>query len=309
DQSVGLYPTTGDSLDWLYGSKDVFAFLIEVGEGDGMDFNPDDEETVLEQIAENIPPALHIIEIAGDRQERQFDIAHTAIGDTLYSDTGFDVEADITAGRGVDVSSLAVAYSVDGGDWSEVSMSKVSGNDTYSGLIPSLVGGSSVSYYIKAKDNGGVSLTSPRYAPYDVFTFNVLSDTISPVADAGSGGTISLGTEFTFDASGSSDNVAITNYTWTFTYNGSQVELYGVTPTFTFWTEGPYGVTLVVKDGSGNYASDTITLEVIDGAIPEFGDVVIPVVLVLALFLIIRRGRQGSLHDRGSGPASREGRP
>ena len=123
DQSVGLYATTGDSLDWLYGSKNVFTFLFEVGEG--MDFNPDDADTVLEQIAENIPPALHLIEIAGDRHERQFDIVHTAVGDSLYSDTGFEVEADITAGRGIDDSSLAVAYSVDGGDWSEVAMSKV----------------------------------------------------------------------------------------------------------------------------------------------------------------------------------------
>ena len=289
DQSVGLYPTTGDSLDWLYGSKDVFAFLFEVGEG--MDFNPDDADTVLEQIAENIPPALHLIEIAGDREERQFDISHTPLSDALYSDTGFEVEADITAARGVDTSSLAVVYSVDGGDWNEVTMSKVTGNDTYSGLIPSLAGGSTVSYYISAEDDGGVGLTSPKYAPYDVHAFSVLPDTVSPVADAGSGGSISIGTEFAFDGSGSSDNVGITNYTWTFVYNGSQVELYGASPSFTFWTAGSYGVTLVVKDGSGNYASDTITVEVIDGAIPEFGEVVLPVVLILAMFLLIRRGR------------------
>ncbi|MGB2582094.1 MAG: M14 family metallopeptidase, partial [Thermoplasmata archaeon] len=140
DQSVGLYPTTGDSLDWLYGSEDVFTFLFEVGEGP--DFNPDGEETVLEQIAENIPPALLLIELAGDREERQFDIVHAPLGDSLYSDDGFEVSADITAARGVDTSSISVAYRIDGGPWAEIGMSKTAGNDTYSGVIPSQSGGS-----------------------------------------------------------------------------------------------------------------------------------------------------------------------
>lgn len=290
DQSVGLYPTTGDSLDWLYGSLDVYAFLFEVGEGP--DFNPDDEETVLEQVAENIPPALHLIEVAGDREERQFDIVHTPVSDSLYSASGFEVEADITAARGVDTSSLEVRYSVDGGAWQSVTMSKVSGNDTYSGTIPSQAAGSSVRYYILAEDDGGVELTSPRYAPYDVHAFTILSDSESPVADAGEGGTISLGSTFDFDGSASHDDIGITNFTWTFVYNGSTVELYGEQPSFTFWTEGVYGVTLVVRDGSGNYDSDTITVTVVDGAIPEFGEVVVPVTVLLAVFLLARATRR-----------------
>jgi carboxypeptidase T len=309
DQSVGLYPTTGDSLDWLYGSEDVFTFLFEVG--DGPDFNPDSESTVLEQIEENIPPALHLIEIAGDRQEMQFDIVHTPLGDTLYSDAGFELDADITAARGVDVSSLTISYCVDGGDWNDIDMTKSSGDDTYSGQIPPVAGGSSISYYILAKDDGGVTLTSPQYAPYDVHSFAVLPDTEAPTADAGLGGTISLGTAFTFDGSDSSDNVGITNFTWAFVYNGTTVELYGESPTFTFWTEGTYAVTLLVTDGSGNHDSDMITVVVINGAIPEFGDVLIPVVLILAVFLFVRtrRGRNGSPGDQVSDVPSREERP
>lgn len=297
DQSVGLYPTTGDSLDWLYGSQGVYTFLFEVGESP--DFNPDDAATVLEQIAENLPPALHLIEIAGDREERQFDIAHTPLGDSLYSDDGFEVEANITAARGVDTSELKLVYSVDGGDWLEAAISKVSGDDTYAGTIPSQTGGSSVRYYIFAQDEGGVELTSPRYAPYEVHAFTVLLDTEPPVADAGTGGTVPLGTTVSFDATGSYDNVGITNYTWTFIYNGSAVELYGAEPTFTFWTEDVYTVTLVVTDGSGNDDSDTVTVTVVDGAIPEFGDVLVPVMIILMLFVIARVGRRRTSRDDG----------
>jgi carboxypeptidase T len=292
DQSVGLYPTTGDSLDWLYGSEDVFAFLFEVGEGP--DFNPDGEDIVLEQIAENIPPALLLIELAGDREERQFDIVHTSIGDTLYSDSGFEVRANVTAARGVDASSLSVAYSVDDGPWTEVAMLKVEG-DTYATVIPSQVGGSSVTYYIAAWDEGGVQLTSPRYAPYDVHAFLVLPDLLSPAADAGLDRIVALGEAVTFDGSSSTDNVGIVNFTWVFVYDGLTVELYESAPTFTFSIEGTYDVTLEVTDGSGNVDSATVTITVFDGAIPEFGDVAIPVVAILAVFAVarFRRGRDG----------------
>lgn len=294
DQSVGLYPTTGDSLDWLYGSADVFAFLFEVGEGP--DFNPDGMETVLEQIAENIPPALLLIEIAGDREERQFDIDHTPLDDTLYSDVGFEIDADITAARGVNTSSLSIAYRVEDGPWTEVGMSKAAGNDTYSGVIPSQPGGSMVTYYVAAFDEGDVRLTSPRYAPYDVHAFAVIADAEPPVADAGLDATITIGTSVSLDGSGSTDNVGVSNYTWVFIYNGSAVELYGESPTFTFWTEGMFDVTLVVTDGSGNSDSALVTVTVMEGAIPEFGDAAAPVAVILAVFLFARfyrdRGRR-----------------
>lgn len=291
DQSVGLYPTTGDSLDWLYGSADVFAILFEVGEGP--DFNPDGRETVLEQIAENIPPALLLTEIAGDREERQFDIDHTPLDDALYSDVGFEVDADVTAARGVDTSSLSVTYRIDGGLWAEIGMSKTAGNDTYSGVIPPQSGGSLVDYYVIASDEGGVGLTSPGYAPYDLHTFTVIVDSESPVADAGLDATIAIGASVIFDGSDSTDNVGVSNYSWVFVYNGSTVELYGENPTFTFWTEETYDVTLVVTDGSGNSDSDVVTVAVMDGAIPEFGYVVAPVTAILAMFVFARfyRGR------------------
>ncbi len=298
DQSVGLYPTTGDSLDWLYGGVDIYAFLFEVG-GSQDGFHPDQEDAVLGLIAENIPPALLLIEIAGDREERQFEIQHEPLQDELY--TGHDREAlaNITAARGLDESATELRYSVDGGAWHEVTMAKGAENDTYTASIPSQPPGSVIDYYIVARDVSGVELMSPRYAPYEAHSFLVLVDATPPVADAGSDITVPLGWLVSFDGSGSSDDVGIANMTWSFVYNGSTVELYGETPHFVFWTEGVYTVTLTVLDPSGNSDTDEVVVTVDHEVIPEFGGALLPVAMLLLLFGVLIRSSRA--HKRSDG--------
>jgi hypothetical protein len=169
EQSVGLYPTTGDSLDWIYGSENVYAYCFEVGQL----FHPTSTNEVLNVIGDNLAPAYLGIEIAGDRQERQFQIEHVVSSARDYISTGFLIDANITAARGVDVSALSVFYRVDGGAWSEVGVSLLAGNDTFEGLIPAQTIGSVVDYYIVAHDVSGAELMSPRYAPYELHSFLV----------------------------------------------------------------------------------------------------------------------------------------
>ncbi len=288
-QSVDLYPTTGDSLDWLYGSLGIFPFLFEMG---ATSFHPDRTEDVLEIVYGNVPPTLLAIELCGDRYQRQFDISHTPLDDQPYSASGHDVSADITAARGVDTSTPRVVYRVDAGEWEDAAMTKGASNDTYVGTVPAQTVGSSVEYYIVAGDEGGVELMSPRYAPYDVYSFTVLEGADDPpVADAGDDELVQLGDEVAFDASGSSDDLGIVSYEWTFIYNGSEVTLTGSSPTFRFWTEGVYVVTLNVTDSGGAYDTDTVTVEVVGTAIPEFPSLIVPVVVLLAAFLVIRARR------------------
>ena len=288
-QSVDLYPTTGDSLDWLYGSLDIFAFLFEMG---ATSFHPDYEEDVLEIVYENIAPTLLGIELSGDRLQLPFEISHVPLADSPYSASGHDVSADITAYRGVETASLKVVYRSDGGPWVESAMSRDSSNDTYVATIPSQPSGTVVEYYIFAEDLGGVELMSPRYAPYDVHSFTVLEGSDEPpVADAGADVLISLGSEVMFDSSDSSDDVAITGYTWTFMYNGSEVSLEEASPSFTFWTEGTYVVTLNVTDAQGGYDTDTMTVTVQGTVIPEFPTLLLPVAALLAMFVVIRARR------------------
>ena len=288
-QSIDLYATTGDSLDWLYGSLNIFAFLFEMG---AKEFSPQFEDDVLEIVYENIPPTLLGIELAGDRYQRPFEISHAPLADSYYSASGFEVSADITAGRGVDTTSLKVVYRSDGGAWSEAGMSKGASNDTYVGTIPAQTTGSVIEYYIFAEDLGGVELTSPRYAPYEVNSFTVIEGSNAPpTADAGDDIATYVGYTAAFDSSGSSDDLGIVSYEWTFIYNGSEVSLDGASRSFTFWTEGVYIVTLNVTDAQGAYDTDTVTVTVEGTAIPEFPTLLVPVAAMLAVFLVIRARR------------------
>ena len=288
-QSVDLYATTGDSLDWLYGSLDIFAFLFEMG---ATEFHPRWQDDVLEIVYENEAPTLLGIELAGDRFQLQFDISHAPLVDSAYSESGYEVSADITAQRGVDATALKVVYRSDGGAWGESTMSKGATNDTYVGTIPSQPAGSTVEYYISAEDLGAVELTSPRYAPYDVHTFTVLGGSNTPpAADAGDDITIAIGDLVVFDSSDSSDDAGIVSCTWTFVHNGSEISLDGPSPSFRFWTAGVYAVTLNVTDAQGSYDTDIVLVTVEATAIPEFTAVILPVVAVLAIFLVIRARR------------------
>ena len=109
-------------------------------------------------------------------------------------------------------------------------------------------------------------------------------DIATPVADSGKHPVVTEGMVVTFNGSASIDNVAIVNYTWTFSYNGGTVMLYGVSPTFNFDTAGSYTVTLNVTDGAGNWDTDTIEVTVNEGKTVL---IVISVLLLVILFLIV----------------------
>ena len=86
-----------------------------------------------------------------------------------------------------------------------------------------------------------------------------------PVAKAGKNQTVEVGRPVTLDASGSTDNVGITRYEWDLG-DGS----IGNMPfmTYTYGKIGVYRVTLKVSDGSGNSATDTVTVTVKEVALP-----------------------------------------
>jgi PGF-pre-PGF domain-containing protein len=89
-------------------------------------------------------------------------------------------------------------------------------------------------------------------------SYAMTSDSTKPDADAGSDKTVLEGLEADFDASGSSDNVEIKNYTWDFddgdTATGEEVSHE--------FDSGTYDVELTVYDTAGNKDTDTITVDV-----------------------------------------------
>lgn len=95
-------------------------------------------------------------------------------------------------------------------------------------------------------------------------------DTIPPIAYAGEDKKVGLGDTIKFDGTGSKDNLGIKKerqrgiirYTWSFTYNGSEVTLTGSKTSFRFYSLGVYAVTLTVEDIGGNTATDTVNIMV-----------------------------------------------
>ncbi len=99
-----------------------------------------------------------------------------------------------------------------------------------------------------------------------IITITVV-DVTAPTADAGPDQIVDEDTNVTFDGTGSSDNVGIVNYTWTFN-NGTAQTLYEVNPVFNFTEPGTYTVTLTVSDAVGLTGIATMEVTVLDVTAP-----------------------------------------
>jgi len=93
-------------------------------------------------------------------------------------------------------------------------------------------------------------------------------DSTPPLADAGPDKQVDQGATVTFDGSGSTDNVAVTSFNWTFEHSGQAISLDGKRPSFIFEVAGTYTVTLSVSDAEGNVGTDTTTVVVDDVTAP-----------------------------------------
>jgi PKD repeat protein len=97
-----------------------------------------------------------------------------------------------------------------------------------------------------------------------------ITDNDDPVADAGPDQTAEEGTMVSFDGSGSTDNIGIVNYTWTFNDGVRNTTHYGVSPVHNFTVAGNYTITLTVFDAAGNNDMDTMVVTV--NALPPDND-------------------------------------
>ena len=89
-----------------------------------------------------------------------------------------------------------------------------------------------------------------------------------PVVNAGEDVIIDQDRTIVFNGSSSSDNVGIRSFEWTFEYDDMTVRLEGPTPNFFFHTAGMYTVMLIVTDEEGNWASDFVSVTVVDSTRP-----------------------------------------
>jgi PKD repeat protein len=97
----------------------------------------------------------------------------------------------------------------------------------------------------------------------DTMTLTVL-ETVDPVADAGPDMTVDELAAARFDGSGSTDNVGVFRWAWSFFDGANNVTLLGVSPSWVFTVPGIYEVILNVSDAAGNWDTDRLTVTVLD---------------------------------------------
>jgi hypothetical protein len=142
----------------------------------------------------------------------------------------------------------------------------------------------------------GDSYSGSPFGGTSLKVYSYTNDTTRPIAKAGQDRTARIGHDITFDAKGSTDNIGIVNYTWSFVAGpktGTLHRLYGQVVNFTFEDAREYKVILSVTDAAGNVGYDemVVTVKKTGGISSVIGDdsVILPfsVVLVLVAVLII----------------------
>jgi PKD repeat protein len=103
-------------------------------------------------------------------------------------------------------------------------------------------------------------LNTRGFSDTDTVTVTV-RDTEEPVPAIARKGPFEVGA-FTLDGSGSSDNVAVVNWSWVVVHGNEITHLYNETAEYEFYEEGNYDVTLTVRDAEGNEASSEHTFKV-----------------------------------------------
>jgi cytochrome c biogenesis protein CcdA/PKD repeat protein/peroxiredoxin len=136
-------------------------------------------------------------------------------------------------------------------------------------LIDTTFEAGGVEYYFTQWNGSIVSSNNPVQinftASSDLTAIFDPQDVTSPSADAGVDQVVNEDTVVILDGSASSDNVGITQYTWTLLDESIQT-LAGISPNYTFAVTGEYDITLNVTDAAGNWATDTVAITVLDAS-------------------------------------------
>lgn len=175
---------------------------------------------------------------------------------------GSDVRVSVDVSDASGIATCTINITTPDGDWLlNESMINVVGTDTfYYETDYNILG--EYQFVIWVVDDAGLGASMT-----DTFT---TQDSSPPNADAGPAQQVTVGSVVTLDASPSTDNYGISNYTWSFNDNGLR-RFYGMITNYTFGTIGNYEITLTVTDFGGNI--DTATTWVNVSAVSGTGSV------------------------------------
>jgi PKD repeat protein len=137
--------------------------------------------------------------------------------------------------------------------------------DFGAGPVPSHTYTATNEYQVTLTDDAGDMAS-------DTTTATIGSGTLAPLADANGPYSADIGTELTFDGTGSSDpDGSIVSYNWNFG-DGTTLDDGGPTPSHSYATAGTYNVTLTVVDNDGLSDSDSTSASITDPSSIPPGD-------------------------------------
>ena len=180
-QSSQMYPTSGDTCDWFYGSMGVLAFVIELGKSGQGGFHPpvDMIDNISVPNVEALLYAVEVADVADDAHEMgapSIDIGTPEIFHSPRSSAEagreYPVEVRVVNSTNLSPDGLKVLYRVDGDSWSSLRMAPA-GEGRFRAYIPGQRADARVEYYFEAKDVFNNTNSLPRYGPYDHFAYTV----------------------------------------------------------------------------------------------------------------------------------------
>lgn len=201
------------------------------------------------------------------------------------ADAGEDIDVDIGEEFVLDAGGSSDNVGVTEYLWSCEELEDWEGDGVTISVIIDVEG--TYTFTLETRDAAGNSDT-------DVMTVTVGDPNEAPTADAGPDINAATGETITFDASASTDDGDIENYTWTFEYDGETVELYGETAEFTFDIDGEYTVELTVTDDEGTEGYDEVVITVNarkagTSYVPFAAAALIVIAIVLLSAVLLRR--------------------
>lgn len=110
-------------------------------------------------------------------------VKHYPLYDTIFSDEGFEIAADVYSYAGNDIQTgfPKLFYSVNDGAYEEVEMT-MSTKSNYTATIPTIADTNKISYYIVAEDVSGTSAQNPLMGEADPYVFYTIGSSNSSVA-------------------------------------------------------------------------------------------------------------------------------
>lgn len=183
-QATDLYPASGDSEDWLYGSGNIMAFTIELDGPDG-GFHPATEH-IIPICRKNLAANLYLFDVADKTdvaKQYYLSLEQSVLGIEIVNkqtvaraDKEIVVEVEVSHIEKMVPDSLFLHYSRDGDSYSNIEMVVDSSTGNFKATLQQIPPGTVLRYYVSAQDVSGISIRAPDYGRYDPYAMKVIDE-------------------------------------------------------------------------------------------------------------------------------------